>query len=245
MKSHILIILLGLLLSLAAVAQEKKLKSALVIIDMQPFFVTRDGNDKDPENIKKVKSLLEQQKFLIDWAKVSHTPIVVIEYKESGKTNKELMKPIEGYSDYRVIEKDSDGMFDDENTKKELHKFLKEHDVKNLIITGANGGACVEKSIRGSLKNGYSISVVPEAVADFNYTEFIYPYKDQYIESKFTLCEGCHFNQVQNFEAASLMRINMPTNEAAINDSDRNHVDDAKSLLLPPEVYESPSAQNQ
>jgi hypothetical protein len=35
-------------------------KSALIVIDMQPYFVERGGNDKDLENAKKVAEILAE-----------------------------------------------------------------------------------------------------------------------------------------------------------------------------------------
>jgi nicotinamidase-related amidase len=206
---------------------------ALIIIDMQPTFITRGGDDKDPKNIKKVAEIIAHQKELIALAKKQNMPIVFLEYESMGPTNSELKKETEGYANTKYFTKDSDGMFDSYNShEKELSDYLRSKEVGNLIITGANGGACVSESISGSLANNYNVLAYTYGIADFNYKDFIYPYVKHY-DFKPT-CPSCTFREINEYETISLeVATNgdkAPKLELGINDSDRYKMKDMKPL---------------
>lgn len=192
-----------LLISLSALAQRVGDNTALVIIDMQPYFVTRGGHDQDPANVEKVKKIIEEQSKLIEEAKKQDIPIILIEYKNYGPTNIDLMRAVGDYQNVKTIAKSSDGMFQSWNdNKKELTDYLNSNEIGNLIITGANGGACVKSSITSALAENYSVVAFSKAIADFNYKEFIYPYDDQY---QLTYnCTGCTFKELDDLASVSL-----------------------------------------
>lgn len=156
-------------------------KTALVIIDMQPVFVTRGGKNKSGSNPDKVKKILEVHLAAIKLAKKQKMPIVVLEYEGEGDTTEALKKEIKNYDQKAIILKDTDGAFDNQNKhKKELTDWLTQNHVKTLIITGANGGACVYQTISGALHDHYNVIADLDGIADFNYADFIYPYIGQY-----------------------------------------------------------------
>ena len=68
-------------------------------------------------------------------------------------------------------------------------------------VTGANGGACVVQSIHGALDNNCSVLAVSSGIADFNYQDFIYPYKGYYNDIKAN-CADCTFREVPTFNDA-------------------------------------------
>ncbi|MNK12017.1 Isochorismatase family protein [compost metagenome] len=157
--------------------------SALVVIDMQDYFTNRNGFQKKPENQKKVNQIISAQLAMIDQARKLNVPIILIEYdcKGCGTTNERIKKAIAKYPKVKVIKKDTDGMFEDHNRyKKELVKYLEKEKIGTLVITGANGGACVLESIVGAVTNKYEVVAVTEGIADFNYEDFIYPYENHY-----------------------------------------------------------------
>jgi nicotinamidase-related amidase len=216
-----------LLLSLNCFANPTGDKDALIIIDMQPFFVTRGGNDTEEENSKKVKEILKIQKDAIKFAKEAKMPIIFLEYEGCKETNKELKKEVAGYENVKFFLKNADGMFSEYNThRKELIEYLASKEVGNLIITGANGGACVEQSIEGSLSNNYNVIALNKGIADFNYKQFIYPYSHQY-NFKPT-CESCKFLEVDDLGAVAVelaaKNVRVKNKSTQSNDSKRSSV---------------------
>ena len=206
---------------------------ALIIIDMQPSFITRGGDDKDPANIKKVAEIIAHQKEMIELAKKQNMPIVFLEYEAMGDTNSELKKATEGYANTKYFTKNTDGMFDSYNRhEKELSEYLRTKEIGNLIITGANGGACVSESISGSLANNYNVLAYTYGIADFNYKDFIYPYVKHY-DFKPT-CPSCTFREINEYETISFEVVNKGDKatkpELGIDGSDRYKMKDMKPL---------------
>lgn len=192
-------------------------RTALIVIDMQPYFAERNGAYKDKENAKKLEEIIEQQKKAIEMAKANGMPIVMIEYECSvcDPTSSELMETLGSYEDSSVIKKTSDGMFDSWNTHRaELKEHLDSLGVDNLIITGANGGACVESSIDGALRENYDVLAINNGIADFNFSEFMYPYTYEENHWRFSRsieeCDGCSLTQ---YETVDDVRLALSLNE--------------------------------
>lgn len=182
--------------------------AALVIIDMQEGFVTRGGVSNFPENKVKVNTVLKEQVAAIKEAKEAGIPIVFIEYKNFEPTNSGLIDAAKGHKEVVVFTKDSDGMFDNGNSfKKELIDYLKKKQIGTLIITGANGGACVKSSIRGSLKGNCNVVAYSRGIADFNYHDFIWPYAGYYKNIK-PDCQNCTFKETNKIDSVANSMIN-------------------------------------
>lgn len=199
--------------------------SALVIIDMQEVFATRGGHAADPANVAILQTIQQRQLELIRMARRQHLPIVFIEYEGQGPTNSPLKEAVRGYSRTRTFLKSTDGMLDTDNSHlAELSGYLQENQIGNLIITGANGGACVQMSIDGALRNNYNVIAVETAIADFNFEAFVYPYTGQYTEFTHPTCESCSFREITDIPTLSLLLTQRQTSSdgRAINDSDRS-----------------------
>ncbi|PWU20348.1 MAG: hypothetical protein C5B49_04460 [Bdellovibrio sp.] len=152
-------------------------QTALVIIDMQPYFAERGGYHNLVGNQEKIEKVLNRQVELIEMAKSNRLPIVTIEYSGCGSTCTAIKKAIGNYGDARTFVKSSDGMFSNwGGIENELDTYLKGRNTSQLIITGANGGYCVKCSIEGALNKGYRVWTDADAVADFNFEEFKHPY---------------------------------------------------------------------
>lgn len=179
--------------------------SALVIIDMQPYFANRGGNHNDAENRAKIDKINKTQIAAIQKAKAASIPIVFLEYdcEQCDPTDSSLKAAVAKYSNVRFIKKDTDGMFATNNKyRKELVDYLNKNDVGTLIIAGANGGACVLESITGSLENNCSVIALNSGIADFNFKDFIYPYVGQYSNIK-PNCRDCSFKEVSTIDKAA------------------------------------------
>ena len=166
-------------------------RSALVVIDMQPIFITRTGFEDESGNLKRIKELVAAQVDAIKEAVKANIPIIFFEleayaktpneysnrFGPSGKTLGELKAAAGDYKSVKTIRKDWDGILDSKNGyRTELVKYLKQEDVGTLILVGANGGSCVRESVVTSLANGCSVLAYTKGIADFSYNPYIYPY---------------------------------------------------------------------
>jgi nicotinamidase-related amidase len=168
--------------------------TALLVIDMQPGFITRGGNDKAPPNVKKTRYLTQAQVALIREARAEHYPIVFMEYVGNyGDTNAKLKTAAgDGVNkDIRIFKKDTDGAFDDGNShKEELVDYLRSRKIGTLVVAGANGGACVRETLEGALDEHCNVIAYTRGIADFNYEDFIYPYTGYYTDLRSGHSEG-------------------------------------------------------
>lgn len=161
-------------------------KVALFIIDMQPKFSERGGYHELRSNPSKIQSVLERQVQLIRLAKEADVPVVFIEYRNFGSTSDVLTREVIDYENTKLFEKANDGMFSDtRGVAEDIARYLEARDITDLIITGANGGACVRCSIQGALDRGYRVWADIYGIADFNHSDFILPYR--YGENHFIL----------------------------------------------------------
>jgi nicotinamidase-related amidase len=205
-------LILSLILGASQVFATSTDQAALVIIDMQPNFVTRGGFDRDPENKKKVEQILRAQITAIRTAEKAKLPIIVIEYEGEGKTSAVLQEEMKDYPNRVNFLKNTDGMFDAHNKHlTEITEYLEKNGIHELIITGANGGACVKMSIQGALNKNYRVVAYTKGIADFNYKNFIYPYVNQYQDVK-AGCAHCSFEEVSNLTKT----ISIPFDENSI-----------------------------
>jgi hypothetical protein len=164
-------------------------------------------------------------------------PIVFIEYENSGLTNSDLKNAVKDYKEVKFITKDSDGMFDSDKAEKELSKYLRSKRIGNLIITGANGGACVKSSIDGSLANNYNIISYPPGIADFNYEDFIYPYTygNEYFSPNCSSCSFVEVDRIDKIKEKILLRKKVNTkSHKSIDDSGREVITKDKTLKTTP-----------
>lgn len=192
------------------VCSAKSANSALIIIDMQPYFANRGGQQNSQENKAKIGKIIEMQIASINKAKEANIPIVFLEYDcgPCDPTDSKLKAAALNYKNARFIKKDTDGMFESYNKyRKDLVDFLNKNSVGTLIIAGANGGACVLRSITGALENNCNVVAFNAGIADFNYKDFIYPYVGQYSHIK-PNCKDCSFKEVSSVENVAELMVN-------------------------------------
>lgn len=178
-------------------------KAALVVIDMQPVYVTKGGNDKLTENIKKVELVVAAQIEAINKAKANNIPIIFLEYEGSSgdrNTMSALKESVRNYSRVRFFKKTSEGMFSSLNKHRiELIDYLKNNSVGSLVIAGANGGSCVLESIEGALNGNCTVMAYSNGIIDFNFKDFIYPYVGKFKDLK-PHCADCKFNETSSID---------------------------------------------
>lgn len=247
MKSILLFILVFTICSSEVIAASScdpdSSRSALVIIDMQPYFRTRTGQHQTAENIRKFDTVLEDQRVAIRNAKAANIPIILVKYAIPEEKSPTVIKTadggerinyrgsdfydvidvlkreIAGYGNGHILEKNTDGMFDkyekfQNKSLDDLNRILDQNDIGTLIVAGANGGACVKASIEGALHNRCRVVAISSGIADFNYPEFIYPYRGHYEGIGGTHCPRCRFEEVQTVAEARAFMIG-PANRQA------------------------------
>jgi isochorismate hydrolase len=88
--------------------------------------------------------------------------------------------------------------------------YLRDKKIGTLIIAGANGGACVLSSIQGILNENVNVLAYSQAIADFNFHSFAYPY--EYKNQRLTYhCPTCRFRETNSInDVFPLLRIVHP-----------------------------------
>lgn len=172
-----------------------KKNHALIIIDMQYDFIERGEDDQKATNIKKFDNLLAIQLKAIKAARESNIPILNVYYDGFGKIHHGIKAALRGYDKTWSVDKNTDGLFVEGNSSRDwVMNYLSRQNVGTLIIVGASGGACVKKSIIGAQHEGFDVVALSKGIADFNYKDFIYPYRDKYTFSANTCREkDCSF----------------------------------------------------
>ena len=144
---------------------------------------------------------MKTQLEVIEKAKANKIPIVFLEYENEGQTNDTLKGAVEKYPETKFFIKSTDGMFENGNAHRaELIKYLQSKNIGKLIVTGANGGACVLESVRGSLSGNCTVIAYEKAIADFNFENFIYPYEGKYRDIHPT-CPTCKLREVMSIDS--------------------------------------------
>lgn len=211
--------------------------AALVIIDMQPGFSELNGQHVRPENVAKMAKLIEEQKKAIKEAQAAGIPIVFIEYDtegfmHTGATSPELIgAATKNYRDVRVFKKTTDGLFEKKNKYlKEINEFIKREQIGTLIIAGANGGACVQRSIKGALQNNCNVVAYSNGIADFNFKDFIYPYAGRYGDMKKLEkdCSNCSFKELASVDSVANSMISNKS-RSSINGGSKSSGNSTKS----------------
>lgn len=172
--------------------------SALVLVDMQEYFMESERQVKVPVgNKRKLEEVIKEQIAAIKIAKKNQVPIIFVEYDFSGGngTLPRLLDEVKDYDHFFSVLKTADGVFEREvlegdnwarrkafnNPRFDIAEALKSWNIDSLVFVGANGGACVHQSICGALKKEFKVVSYAKGIIDFNYENFVYPY---YYESK-------------------------------------------------------------
>lgn len=149
----------------------------LVIIDMQPHFAERNNLHKMPPNAEKGRQVLARQVELIKVAKEAKAHIILVEFHNRGPSSPVLQNAIGAYSRTATFVKHDDDVFSPYSlVANDVKRYLDSNGIKDLVMAGANGNACVKCSIESALHLGYRVWAASDAIIDFNFTDFILPY---------------------------------------------------------------------
>lgn len=129
-------------------------KKAVIIVDMQDFFL-----EKFPK--EKAQTLIESQSVVLSLCASKNISVVFLEYKNRGKTIPTLLKLMKTNSSTKIVIKDSNGGFTNTN----LDEILREKKVKNIILMGINASGCVQDTAIGAINRGYNIITAAPVIA--------------------------------------------------------------------------------
>lgn len=132
---------------------------AVLLIDMQePFLSHRIQRMIIPNQVK-----------VLEFCKKYSVPLIVIEYIDEGDTIEQLSEKIAELVAEKVfrITKEYDNAF----THTDLNKILMSIQAKTLFIMGINSCACVGKTARQAVAQGYNIITSQNVVAGCGYCD--------------------------------------------------------------------------
>ena len=156
--------------------------TAAVVVDMQQGFYDRGGVSETVG----LQNLVNRQIDLLKWAVAEKVPVLLFEYEGFGVTDPRLTAILKGHP-YKRITKQSDDGFTTPSVKPAL-KFLKKHGIKNLIMSGINGNACVYSTTTGAISFGYYVATSSDIVGNLNQNPPIYPNNTWYFkDNKFSI----------------------------------------------------------
>ena len=165
-----------------------KNKSALIIVDMQNFFY-----GSEPQiPLTKYKEIIHNQIRLIKFARKKNIPIIWTRAHHENIRNSiyqelnpfhfknglpvftkssihfEIIDELKNYisNNDLFIDKEKYSAF--HNTK--LNAFLRERDIKTLIITGVTTNICVESTIRDAFEYDYAPILIVDCTSSLNET---------------------------------------------------------------------------
>lgn len=132
------------------------MKQALIIIDMQNFFLKH----MSPKN---KKTLIEKQLTVIRACRKANLPIIALEYACLGIPRGHIVAKLHEASRPQVtIVKQKNGGF----TQTNLDQILKDWGVGEVVLIGINGSGCVQDTAIGALHRNYKVVTCLETMAN-------------------------------------------------------------------------------
>lgn len=148
--------------------------SALVVIDLQ--------NDIT----KNYKEIIAKVNVAIDWAVQKGLHVVCIRHNnlsdgtrtfKPGTHGAEFVPELKVVSDHIFTKSKSNVL-----TSEEFVTFIKEHDITDFYIVGADAAACVKSTCFNMTKSGYTVHVLSDCITSYDKKKL--PEMLTYYESK-------------------------------------------------------------
>jgi len=158
--------------------------SALVVIDLQ--------NDIT----KNYKEIIERVNQAIDWAVGREMYVVYIQHNnlfvgtrtfKSGTHGAELVSEMKIVSNNIFVKTKSNAL-----TSEDFVRFIKEYDITEFFIAGADATACIKSTCFNMTKNEYIVHVLSDCITSYDKKKL--PEMFAYYESK-----GCSVAELHEF----------------------------------------------
>ncbi len=153
---NLILILPILMLSYTTTAQQNtyRMKTALLLVDIQNFYFPGDGPGLDKaesaaEAAKEILQIFRNQKQL------------VVHVRHQSKKGFEIHSAVAPLPAEKVITKQEVNSF----YKTDLLEYLQANDVTNLVIIGMQTQMCLEGAVRAAHDYGFDCTVVQDACA--------------------------------------------------------------------------------
>ncbi|MFP7298349.1 cysteine hydrolase family protein [Neobacillus niacini] len=134
------------------------MNQALLVIDAQQELI--EGNENESSVFKK-EQLLDNINLVVKKAKESDAKVVFIRDKDvaDGKG--------EGFQVHQKINVPSESMIFDKEATNSFHgtpllDYLKDHDIKHLIIMGCQTEHCIDSAVRTATINGFDVTLATD-----------------------------------------------------------------------------------
>jgi len=130
-------------------------KTALLLIDMQPYYI--DSDEK--------KELIPNQVSVLRECFCRDIPIFVVEYDGKGRTDDQLHEVLDvnHSKGYYTITKSRDDAF----SEAKLGNLLKKLKAESLVLMGINACACVFRTANSAVEKGYRIITSEDLIAGY------------------------------------------------------------------------------
>lgn len=154
-----LLIILSMMASILANAQNESNNTALLIIDIQDFYFAGGSS----ELVNPVAASLNAQKLLVDFRKSKQ---LVIHIKHGDGKGAEIQSNVAPLPSEKVIVKNEVNSF----LNTDLLDFLRKNNIKKLVICGMQTNMCLEAATRAASDFGFDCTVIHDACAAKNQT---------------------------------------------------------------------------
>ena len=163
-------------------------KKALIVIDIQ--------NDIT----KHYRNIIENINSAIDWAVEQGISVIYIKHNNLSPGTRtfkpetkgaELVPELKVVSNHVFVKTKANAL-----TSGEFSEFIRENDIDEFYITGADATACVKSTCFNMIKSGYTVHVISDCVTSYNLKkmpEMLSYYADKGCEVK-TLAEYVESN---------------------------------------------------
>ena len=163
-------------------------KKALIVIDIQ--------NDIT----KHYRNIIENINSAIDWAVEQGISVIYIKHNNLSPGTRtfkpetkgaELVPELKVVSNHVFVKTKANAL-----TSGEFSEFIRENDIDEFYITGADATACVKSTCFNMIKSGYTVHVISDCVTSYNLKkmpEMLSYYVDKGCEVK-TLAEYVESN---------------------------------------------------
>lgn len=175
-----LLIILSMIASFLANAQNESNNTALLIVDIQDFYFAGGSS----ELVNPVPASLNAQKLLADFRK---TKQMVIHIKHGEGKDAEIHSNVTPLAGEKVIVKNEVNSF----LNTDLLAFLKKNNIKKLVICGMQTNMCLEAATRAASDYGFECTVIHDACAA----------KDQTFDGKTVKAEDVHLATLATLKA--------------------------------------------